>query len=71
LNVASSSAALWSAATQRRPAGFRVSRRGSAAGAEQVKFLNPGEVEYTTDVLFNPRGLERASEYWKRRGDNP
>jgi HCOMODA/2-hydroxy-3-carboxy-muconic semialdehyde decarboxylase len=42
-----------------------------------VKFLNPGEIEFTTDVLFSPRGLERAWEYWKRRAgfdtdaDNP
>jgi ribulose-5-phosphate 4-epimerase/fuculose-1-phosphate aldolase len=46
-------------------------------GNDRVKFLNAGEVEYTTDVLFSPRGLERAWEYWKRRagfetaGDNP
>lgn len=33
----------------------------------QVKFLSGGEIEFTTDVLFNPRGLERAWEYWKRR----
>jgi len=35
--------------------------------ADHVKFLNKGEVEFTTDVLFSPRGLERAWEYWKRR----
>ena len=35
--------------------------------ADHVKFLNEGEVEFTTDVLFSPRGLERAWEYWKRR----
>jgi len=34
---------------------------------DQVKFLNPGEVEYTTGVLFSPRGLDRAWEYWVRR----
>jgi len=36
-----------------------------------IKFLNDGEVEFTTGILFNPRGEERAWEYWKRRAGFP
>ena len=32
-----------------------------------VRSLDPSEVEFTTGVLFAPRGLDRAWEYWRRR----
>ena len=38
--------------------------RGNAA---PVRPLDPREVEFITGVLFNPRGLDRAWEYWARR----
>jgi len=38
--------------------------RGNVA---PVRPLDPREVEFITGVLFNPRGLDRAWEYWMRR----
>jgi ribulose-5-phosphate 4-epimerase/fuculose-1-phosphate aldolase len=34
---------------------------------EDIRYLNSGEIEFTTDVLFNARGLNRAWEYWTVR----
>jgi ribulose-5-phosphate 4-epimerase/fuculose-1-phosphate aldolase len=38
-----------------------------ARGPGRVKFLSEDEVASTTEVLFSPRGLERAWEYWSVR----
>ncbi len=40
----------------------------AARGANaNIRYLSEGEVESTTDVLYNPRGLNRAWEYWSHR----
>ena len=43
---------------------FSRSANGNVA---PVRPLDPREVEFITGVLFNPRGLDRAWEYWMRR----
>jgi HCOMODA/2-hydroxy-3-carboxy-muconic semialdehyde decarboxylase len=32
-----------------------------------IRHLSPGEVESTTEILYNPRGVNRAWEYWSHR----
>jgi ribulose-5-phosphate 4-epimerase/fuculose-1-phosphate aldolase len=32
-----------------------------------IRYLSDGEVRSTTDVLYNPNGLDRAWEYWSHR----
>jgi ribulose-5-phosphate 4-epimerase/fuculose-1-phosphate aldolase len=38
-----------------------------AKGAGEVRYLASGEIRTTTDILFNPRILERIWEYWAAR----
>lgn len=43
---------------------FLAAARGANAN---IRYLSEGEVKSTTEVLYNPRGLNRAWEYWSHR----
>jgi HCOMODA/2-hydroxy-3-carboxy-muconic semialdehyde decarboxylase len=46
---------------------FRAELLTLARGGGQVTYLSEREIRSTTEVLFGPRGIDRAWEYWSLR----